>query len=316
MENRGSDGLLARLRRRGAAVLGSVSLPTALAAGGLYPTELATRVDLETPASAVAPSLPLHLNPDVDRWMARFRTTERDAFDRLLHRQGVYGELIRTALRARGMPEELQYLAMLESGLSNRAVSAAAATGLWQIMEGTAQELGLRVDEWVDERRDPVRATDAALDYLDFLHDRYGSWYLAAAAYNAGPGKVDGVLRRHAGGRSGDENLYWEVVEHLPRETQEYVPRLVAATLVAESPDRETSMASPADAYRYDRVFVPGGTSLGHVAWLLKLQPRVLTGLNRHLLQGVTPPGETYPIRVPPGRSQELVATLGRRSRS
>jgi membrane-bound lytic murein transglycosylase D len=267
-------------------------------------------------ASTAVVSLPVHVNDDVDRWAARFRHDERAAFQRLLERQGVYAELIRGSLRERGMPEELQYLAMMESGFSNRAESEASAVGLWQFMEGTAVQFGLRVDDWVDERRDPVRSTDAALDYLAWLHERYGSWYLAAAAYNAGPGKIDWALRNHARGRRGDEALYWEILPHLPRETQQYVPRLLAAVLVGERAGAEGFEASSADPYRYERVFVPGGTSLARVAWILGVEARALHALNRHLVQGATPPGETYPLRVPPGLSDRVVSALRPRSRS
>jgi len=271
--------------------------------------------DLALPVQALAVSLPLHENARVDRWVKRFRTDQRAAFERLLERQGAYDDIIRGELRDRGMPEELLYLAMMESGLSNRAVSSASAVGLWQFMTPTAQQYGLRVDEWVDERRDPVRATSAALDYLSYLHDRYGSWYLAAAAYNSGPGTVDRVLARHADGRSGDEDLYWEILDYLPRETRDYVPRLVAAALLAEDVHGEGFDVQSERPYRYDRVFVPGGTSLATVAWRLDIEPRVLRNLNPHLIQGVTPPDETYPIRVPVGLSPEVVASVGRYGR-
>jgi len=210
------------------------------------------------------------------------------------------------------MPEELVYLAMMESGLSARAVSKASAVGLWQFMGPTAQQYGLRVDEWVDERRDPVRSTDAALTYIQWLHERYGSWYLTAAAYNAGPGRVDRELRRHAQGRTGDEDLYWEILDHLPRETREYVPRLVAATMVAEQAAELGFDAQSMEPYRYERVFVPGGTSLSRIARSLDLGVRVLRDLNPHLIKGATPLGEIYPVRVPLGASPQVVASLGR----
>jgi membrane-bound lytic murein transglycosylase D len=267
-------------------------------------------------AAVVGSTLPLHVNERVDRWVERFRTDQRAAFQQLLRRRGAYDALIRKKLRDRGMPEELLYMAMMESGLLPRAVSSASAVGLWQFMAPTAQQYGLRVDEWVDERRDPVRATNAALDYLAWLHDRYGSWYLAAAAYNAGPGTVDRVLNRHAGGRTGDEDLYWEVLEYLPRETRDYVPRLVAATLLAEDAEREGFDVEGAGPYRYDRVFVPGGTSLWRVARALNVEPALLSGLNPHLVQGVTPPNVTYPIRVPVGTSAAVVASVGRAGRT
>lgn len=272
-------------------------------------------LEVALPVQTLAVSLPLHENPRVDRWVERFRTDQRAAFERLLERQGAYDAMIRGKLRDRGMPEELLYLAMMESGLLPRAESSASAVGLWQFMTPTAQQYGLRVDEWVDERRDPVRATNAALDYLSYLHDRYGSWYLAAAAYNAGPGTVDRVLARHADGRTGDEDLYWEVLDHLPRETRDYVPRLVAAALLAEDVHGEGFEVQSEQPYRYDRAFVPGGTSLATVARRLDVAPRLLRNLNPHLIQGVTPPDETYPIRVPVGLSPDVVATVGRYGR-
>ncbi|GMV04215.1 MAG: hypothetical protein AMXMBFR53_04960 [Gemmatimonadota bacterium] len=324
MHDIGLRGLLARIYSRTVgSILASaggvaVALPAILYTGVGLPADWVTQGDeaADAPAPVLASPLPLHVNARVDRWVTRFRTDQRAAFQRLLDRQGTYDDLIRSRLRDRGMPEELLYLAMMESGLSNRAVSSASAVGLWQFMGPTAQQYGLRVDEWVDERRDPVRATNAALDYLGWLHERYGSWYLAAAAYNAGPGTIDRVLQRYAGGRTGDEDIYWEVLDHLPRETREYVPRLVAATLLAEGAEAEGFDVERARPYRYERVFVPGGTSLGRVAWLLEVEPRLLRNLNPHLVQGVTPPGETYPIRVPPGRASEVVALVGSAKRA
>jgi peptidoglycan lytic transglycosylase D len=255
--------------------------------------------------------LPLRVNEHVLTWMHRFRTDQREEFQEVLQRRGAFEGLIRQRLRDRGMPEDLLYLAMMESGLKPRAESSASAVGLWQFMVSTAQQYGLRVDEWVDERRDPVRATNAALDYLRWLHDRYGSWYLAAAAYNAGPGRVDRVIAQHAGTDARGEDLYWAVVDHLPRETREYVPRLVAASLLAQDADAAGS-TSGARPYRFDRVFVPGATSLARVARILGVGEQVLRALNPHLIQAVTPPNETYPIRVPVGSAGRVVAVLGR----
>src|SRR5690606_2804583 len=255
--------------------------------------------------------LPLHENARVRRWIDLFRTTRRAEFSALLERSGMYGDLIRGKLRARGLPEDLLYLAMMESGLSPWAVSRVSAVGVWQFMGPTALQYGLRVDEYVDERRDPLRATDAALDYLEWLHARFGSWYLAAAAYNAGPGRVQQVLRSHAGGRTGDEDLYWEVLDHLPPETRDYVPRIVAATILANDADGYGFAASAAAPYRFDRVFVPGGTYLARVAGALSVDPQVLRNLNPHLTRGMTPPGEIYGVRVPVGGSPQVVASLG-----
>jgi membrane-bound lytic murein transglycosylase D len=267
----------------------------------------------EVASALVPPGLPLHMNSRVERWIDEFQTTRRHEFADLLKRRGLYEELIRRKLRERGLPEDLLYLAMIESGLSPRAVSRVSAVGVWQFMDPTAREFGLRVDDYVDERRDPVRATDAALDYLETLHARFGSWYLAAAAYNAGPGRVERVLHLHAEGRTGEEDIYWEVLRHLPRETREYVPRLVAATILAN--DAEALGFDPASgpAYEYDVVFVPGGTRLETVAEPLGEGEQVLRDLNPHLIRGVTPPSEIYGVRVPIGRSSVVVASLAPR---
>ena len=269
--------------------------------------ESGTTVDSMT---VVGGELPLHRNARIDKWLHRFQTTGRAEFERILQSSGVYDELIRGKLRERDMPEELLYLAMMESGLSPWAVSHVSAVGMWQFMSPTAIEYGLRVDEYVDERRDPVRATDAALDYLQWLHDRFDSWYLAAAGYNAGPSRVQRILGEHAEGRTGDEDLYWEVLDHLPEETREYVPRLVAATILAEDADGYGFAVSRAKPYMFDRVFVPGGTRLSRIAQVIGVHPSVLRELNPHLTKQITPPGEIYGVRVPVGASPRVVRSL------
>ncbi len=300
---------------RAVLVLALILAPVSSLALSNPPADALTEGDELLVAEILGRQLPLHMNERVARWVERFRTDQRPSFERLLERQGLYADMIRQKLRERDMPEELLYLAMMESGLSARAVSVASAVGVWQFMGPTAEQYGLRVDEWIDERQDPVRATDAALDYIEWLHDRYGSWYLTAAAYNAGPGRVDRILRRHAEGRTGDEDLYWEVLDHLPRETREYVPRLVAATLLAEDAVEHGFEVDLVQPYRYERVFVPGGTTLARVAREVGAELRLVRDLNPHLVRGVTPPDETYPVRVPVGMSPTLVANLGRTTR-
>ncbi len=256
-------------------------------------------------------ALPMEVNERVTYWMHRFSTDQRATFETLLAREGLYAEMIRAKLRERGMPEELIYLAMIESGFTADARSHVSATGMWQFMSATARAYGLRVDAYVDERRDPIRATDAALAYLAQLHERYGSWYLAAAAYNAGPTRVSRALRRHASARQGDEALYWEIVDHLPRETANYVPRLLAATTLARSSELwgfEFEQVSP---YAFDVVWVPAGTSLATVAEGLAIDARDVRALNPHLIRGVTPPGSVFPLRVPVGQATAVVAALG-----
>jgi membrane-bound lytic murein transglycosylase D len=256
-------------------------------------------------------TLPLDMNPRVERWMDELRTERRAELQMLLERSGVYAGLIRGELRERAMPEELLYLAMIESHFLPHAESRVAAVGLWQFMDAAARDWGLRMDEYVDERRDPVRATEAALDYLYWLRARFGSWYLAVAAYNAGPARIERVLELYAGGRTGDEDIYWEILRHLPRETREYVPKLIATARLAAEADALGFSPSEAPPYAFDDVYVPGGTRLASVARALGLDLEVIQDLNPHLVGETTPPNEMWPLRVPVGRASAVVAWLG-----
>jgi membrane-bound lytic murein transglycosylase D len=283
--------------------LGEEVAPAVAVAEGVAPAPTEPGLSIRT--------LPLDLNPRVERWMDELRTGRRAELQSLLESSGVYSGLIRRELRERAMPEELLYLAMIESGLSPNAESRVAAVGLWQLMDAAARDYGLRMDEYVDERRDPVRATEAALDYLYWLRARFGSWYLAIAAYNAGPARVERVLELYADGRTGDEDIYWEILRHLPRETREYVPRLIATARLAADADALGFKESGAQPYAFDDVYVPGGTRLASVARVLDVELEVLQDLNPHLVGETTPPNEMWPLRVPVGRASEVVAWLG-----
>ena len=260
-------------------------------------------------------ALPMEVNEAVEAWMVRFATDGKAVFEEVLSRAGLYSDMIQTKLRERGMPNELLYLAMIESDFYTDARSRVLATGMWQFMGPTAKQYGLRIDAYVDERYDPVRATDAALDYLSVLYQQYGSWYLAAAAYNAGPTRVSRVLRRHTDGRMGDESLYWEIVDHLPAETAHYVPKLLAATYLARSADRYGLDVRKVDPYAYDFVWSPGGVDLGQVAHSLGISAESMYDLNPQLIRHVTPPGEIYALRVPVGAASQVVAALAIPSR-
>jgi membrane-bound lytic murein transglycosylase D len=261
-------------------------------------------------------SLPVSMNERVDRWMERYLTDQRGEFQRYLSREGLYSEMIKEALRTRNMPEDLVYLAAIESGFSPGATSRVSASGMWQFMGPTAQQFGLRIDQWVDERRDPIRATNAALDYLQALHAQFGSWYLAAAAYNAGPGRVARVLRTHAGDQAGHEELYWEIIEHLPRETRAYVPKMLALIVLGQAAQDYGFEVVPSSPVEYDRVWVPASTSLRWVASSAGVPVSKIRELNPHLIRGVTPPSELYPVRIPPGTAPLLVASRGGRWRT
>jgi peptidoglycan lytic transglycosylase D len=172
----------------------------------------------------------------VDYWIGRFQTDKRDDFTTYLKRMGRYTQLISAALDKRGMPQDLVYLAMIESGFNPKAYSRAKASGLWQFIGATASRYGLDMNRAVDERNDPVKATEAALDYLDDLHQRFGSWYLAAAAYNMGENGLTRILRDALGRVQGSDEDYYAVWERLPKETRDYVPLMIAAARISKDP--------------------------------------------------------------------------------
>lgn len=305
----GPPGLLGKVFG-GTGLLAAVLVMLGVAGSRAAPAPDPVAGPLPLPSALVDGRLPMEVNERVERWIQRFLTTDRVGFETYLVREGLYGEMIRDRLRRRGMPEELLYLAMIESGFSPAATSPMLASGVWQFMAQTARQHGLAVDAWVDERRDPVRATDAALDYLEQLHDMFGSWYLAAAAYNAGPGRVAAALRSHGASEGGDEALYWRIIHDLPPETRDYVPKLLAAALLAERGEHFGIEVERSLPYTYDRVLVPGGTSLTRVAQTIDVPAALLRELNPHLIRGITPPGRSFQVRIPEGKAPRVVAGL------
>ncbi len=172
----------------------------------------------------------------VDYHVARFTTGEQaDEFASYIERMPQYESMIREKLRRRGMPEDLLYLAMIESGFNPQARSLAEANGIWQLIPDTARRYGLKVDETVDERTDPEKSTDAALSYLSYLYNRFGSWYLAAAAYNTGENRVGRIMTEVTGSESGTDADYYRIWDRLPGETRDFVPAMIAARRVVAS---------------------------------------------------------------------------------
>jgi soluble lytic murein transglycosylase-like protein len=177
-------------------------------------------------------------NPRVDSWIKRFTTDLRSSYATDLGRMERYSDMILGKLDDRGMPHELIFLAMIESGFNSHAKSSAKASGMWQFMSATARGFGLTVNRRVDQRIDPVKSTDAALTYLSQLKDRLGSWYLAAAAYNSGAGTVTRALRKVTGKTTGTDADFYRILSKLPKETRDYVPKLIAAARIGANPER------------------------------------------------------------------------------
>jgi len=228
-----------------------------------------------------------------------------------LERVGKYGPMIANELRARDMPQDLLYLGMIESGLDPNAYSRAHAAGLWQFIEETGQRYGLEVSSYVDERRDPMKATGAALTYLQEMHDDFDSWYLSAAGYNTGENRVARLLKERGGSLGGDEALYWEIWHELPSETRDYVPLMLAMGKIAKEPAKYGfTDIQPQAPLRFDQVVVPGGTSLDDLAASTGLDAEVLYDLNPHLVRKQTPPDRRMPVRVPLGEGTRVAANV------
>lgn len=175
----------------------------------------------------------------VDMWVRIFSEGKlRPKFATWLERKPRYERMISRELRQRDMPQDLIYLAMIESGFNPRAYSRAHAGGLWQFISETGRRYGLRINRRVDERNNPEKATKAALSYLSDLHDRFGSWYLAAAAYNTGENRVGRIMRQVTGRERGTDRDYYRISHLLPRETRDYVPMMIAAARISKQPAR------------------------------------------------------------------------------
>ena len=243
----------------------------------------------------------------VEFYLQRFQGPVRPTFTEWLSRGTRYEPMIRAKLQAAGLPGDLTYLALIESGYNPHAYSRAAAVGMWQMMTATARGMGLRVDWWIDERRDPVRSTDGAIRFLTYLHEQFGSLYLAAAAYNGGPGRVARGLSRYADQLEGStgEDRFFALAEHsyLRAETRDYVPKMIAAALIAKHPGRYGITIESRDVLEYDTVRVEAATPLVAIAKATGVGIDVIRDLNPHILRGVTPPKASLVVRVPAGTS-------------
>jgi membrane-bound lytic murein transglycosylase D len=252
-------------------------------------------------------------NDRVQAYIEFFTGRARPHFELYLSRLARYEPMIRERLRAGGLPQDLVYLALIESGMNPNAVSRSRAVGMWQFILPTGRRYGLDVDPWVDERRDPFLATDAAVRFLRELNDRFGSLYLAAAAYNSGPGKIDRGLSRYDFGALAGDDVFFALAEErfLRRETKDYVPKLIAAALIAKQPERYgfTDIV-PLGPLVYDSVRVTGVVGLDVLARLSDTTQSALEDLNPQLVRRLTPPGRTVWVRVPVGRAATVPARL------
>ncbi len=259
---------------------------------------------------------PIVLNNRVQNWMVYFLTRGRSWFVKWIARKERYEPLIVPELEAAGLPRTLVYQAMIESGFNPYATSHASAVGVWQFIESTGTSYGLQRDWWVDERRDPVMATHAAIAFLSDLHKRFGDWRLASAAYNAGGGKISRAMKMY-----GTDD-FWEMSSdsypYLKPETKNYVPKIIAAAILGTYADRYGLTAEIQEEHRlspwdFDVVPVPEATDLQVVSELTGVSTDDLEAMNPALRRGYTPPGvENYPLNLPRGEGERFARAFAK----
>jgi membrane-bound lytic murein transglycosylase D len=257
--------------------------------------------DVELPLS----DIPLALNSKVEYFLYSFQTSGKPSFSKWLSRSSRYIPMMKDILKREGMPEDLVYVAMIESGFQMHARSWANAVGPWQFISDTGRRYSLRIDQWIDERKDPVKATTAAALYLKELYGMFkGDWYLAAAGYNAGENKILRAINMY------NTSDFWELSRgsYLKRETKEYVPKLLAAAIIAKDPARygfaDVAYLTPIE---YDTVTIPARTNLDLAAKLTGTTYETLKELNPDLRHWCTPPNyPDYQLKVPKGTKQQF----------
>jgi hypothetical protein len=266
--------------------------------GETIPKPPAASPSLSSPALVTFPSL---LNSKVGDFIGFFQKQADSFFMRSLGRSTTYADMMKKIFREKNLPEELFYLALIESGFNPKAFSRAKASGIWQFIGKTAKRFGLKVDKWVDERRDPEKATHAAAEYLKSLYAMFNNWDLATASYNAGEGKILKAMKK------ANSQDFWKISQHrfLKKETKEYVPMFLAAVTIAQDPQKygfqDIEYSPP---LVYEKVTVPPATSLVIIAKAAELDLSEVKALNPALKKGKTPPNSCFEIKLPPGKKE------------
>lgn len=250
-------------------------------------------------------SSPMLLHPgfaaEVEQWTRVWASRQSAYLPSYLSRMTAFESLVDSTLAARQLPWSLRFLPVIESGYGPTAVSSAEAVGMWQFMAATAQDFGIEVGAYVDDRRDPFVATDAATRYLELLEERFGSWFLALAAYNAGPDRIQGLIDRYLPNEEPSDAVYWALRPVLPRETAEFVPNLIGAIIVASAPEEHGYDPPEPTSFAYDSVAVRGSIDFDGIAAAAGVSADEVAWLNPELVRGATPRDIEVYIRLPIG---------------
>ncbi|WP_053337232.1 LysM peptidoglycan-binding domain-containing protein [Microscilla marina] len=254
-------------------------------------------------------SIKLTYSKEIMRWVKFYLIKNRVTTQKLLEKSTFYFPIFEEALKRHNMPVELKYLPIVESALRPRAVSWAAAAGLWQFIPSTGREYGLKQDWYIDERYDIYKATDAACRYLKFLYNYHGDWQLALAAYNCGPGRVDWAVKK-----AGGKNNFWKIYRYLPRETRGYVPAFIGVTYVMNYADKHNIYAKrPVPPIPSDTIMVSNFVNIQQFAKQIDVPLGVMQILNAHLKKNAIPNYKrNYPLRYPAYKREMVERFRGR----
>lgn len=266
--------------------------------------------NVDRPYQSKYGNVPLDQNRYVDKWIKYFTGKGRKHMVRYLSRSSRYLPMMKNTLREHGLPEELVYVALIESGFSPVAHSHANAVGYWQFIRGTGKRYGLRIDGLIDERRDPVLSTKAAAEYFKALYGIFGDWHLALAGYNAGENRVQRAVRRYY------TRDFWKLYRQrrsFARETKNYVPKFIAATMIAQNPEKYGfTDVEYQDPLSYDAVALQHPISLSRLAQNLSVEVDELRLLNPKFRGDYVPitRGSETVIRIPVGRANDALAAV------
>lgn len=259
--------------------------------------------DMEIAKNAI--DIPIEINPLIQQFINYYQGRGRSTMESGLRRSGQFMQMARKIFKEEGVPEDITWLGQVESAWRTKALSWAAASGLWQFIPGTGRTYGLRQTAWVDERNSLEKATRASARYLRDLYNHFGNWELAMAAYNTGQGNIDRAISR-AGSRS-----FWKIYPYIAQETRNYVPNILATMLIAKNREKYGFRNIRPDApLSYDVVQVPTATNLRLVAQATSVGVEYIQMLNPELKRDTTPRGEAYQIRIPAGKANQFVAAL------